>query len=237
MGYSCITKSSFWAAFHNQAILASNKTYSAGFNYNNRFGIKELGTRSAALIVPAGTTSVGAVYSYFGYPDFRRQSAGLACGMRISEKISAGVQVDYFSERTYGEYSNSQLLTFESGLLLQAGKNTVIGIHLFNPLPASLYNSLLPARIRIGAGTNLGTSLFAAAETEMSTGGKMILRTGVEYQTMKKVELRGGFSTENNSFSFGLGYLIDFVQLDIGFHTHEKLGVTSSASLIFRIKK
>jgi hypothetical protein len=47
--------------------------------------------------------------------------------------------------------------------------------------------------------------------------------------------LRGGFSTDNNSFSFGLGYLIKVVQLDIGFITHEKLGVTSSVSFIFKI--
>ena len=45
---------------------------------------------------------------------------GLACGMKLSDKISAGVQVDYFSERTSGEYNNNQSVTFETGLLVNS---------------------------------------------------------------------------------------------------------------------
>jgi len=70
----------------------------------------------------------------------------------------------------------------------------------------------------------------------MSSGNKVIFRTGFEYEAGKRLWLRGGFCTDNTSFSFGLGYLVKFVQVDIGFVTHEKLGVTSSASLIFKIK-
>ena len=70
----------------------------------------------------------------------------------------------------------------------------------------------------------------------MSTGGRMILRMGFEYETMKKLWIRGGFSTDNTAFSFGLGYLLNFVRMDLAFVTHEKLGVTSSASLVFEIK-
>jgi hypothetical protein len=41
---------------------------------------------------------------------------------------------------------------------------------------------------------------------------------------------------DNNSFSFGLGWMVKIVQMDIGFVTHENLGVTSSVSLIFKIR-
>jgi hypothetical protein len=229
-------RSSFWSSFHNQANLASYRSIAAGVNYENRFGIKELGIRSAALIVPAGKASLGAVYNYFGYSDFRRQSVGLATGLRLSEKISAGVQADYFSEHAYGEYNESEAITFEAGIVAEAGKNVRIGVHVFNPLPASVNKMKIPSRIRIGAGTTLGTSVFAGAEAEMSSGGRLILRTGVEYETLKRLWLRGGFSSDNNSFSFGLGYRLGFVQADLGFMSHEKLGVSSCASLIFIIK-
>ena len=69
----------------------------------------------------------------------------------------------------------------------------------------------------------------------MSSGSKLITRTGFEYEALKKLWLRGGFSTNNNSFSFGLGYLEKIMQADIGFATHDKLGVTSSVSFIFKI--
>jgi hypothetical protein len=61
MGYVCIMKKSFWSSFHNQASLAYNNSYSAGFNYQNRFGIKELGTSSAGLTIPAGKATIGGV--------------------------------------------------------------------------------------------------------------------------------------------------------------------------------
>ena len=233
--YVCIMKNSFWSSFHNQATLAYNTSFSFGFNYENRFNISELGTRSAGVVIPAGKASLAVVYSHFGYTDFKRDMTGLACGMKLSNKISAGIQVDHFSEKASGEYDNNQSVTCEAGLLITPSENTRIGIHIFNPVPNSLRKTSLPMSLRIGAGTYLNKSLFTGVEAEMSSGSKLIIKTGFDYEAAQKFWLRGGFSTDNNSFSFGLGYLIKVVQLDIGFITHEKLGVTSSVSFIFKI--
>ena len=235
-GYTCVMKNGFWSSFHNQASLADYNSFALGFNYQNRFNIAELGIRSAGMIIPAGRASLGALYSHFGYVDFNRQMAGLACGMRLSENLAAGVQIDYFSERTTGEYNNIRKITFEAGILISPSENIRLGIHLFNPVPGSLRKNYLPSSVRAGAGIYLSKILFAGTEVEMSSGNKVIFRTGFEYEAGKRLWLRGGFCTDNTSFSFGLGYLVKFVQVDIGFVTHEKLGVTSSASLIFKIK-
>jgi hypothetical protein len=235
-GYVCIMKNGFWSSFHNQALLASNNSLSFGFNYENRFNISELGTRTLGLIVPAGKASAGAVYSHFGYSDFSRDMTGLSCGMRLSGKIAAGLQVDYFSERITGEYSRNQYISCEAGLLIMPSEKTRFGIHIFNPVPNSLRKSPMPTSVRIGAGTFLNNSLFTGLEAEMSSENRLIVRTGFEYEAAKKIWLRGGFCTDNNSFSFGLGWLVRIVQVDLGFVTHDKLGVTSSVSLIFKIR-
>jgi hypothetical protein len=235
MGYVCIMKNGFWSSFHNQASLAYNNSFSFGINYENRFSIRELGTRSVGMIIPAGKASLGVVYSHFGYTDFKRDMTGLACGIKLSEKISAGIQVDYFSERASGEYGNNQSVTCEAGLLVTPSENIRIGVHLFNPVPNSIRKTYLPTTLRVGAGTDLNKLLFAGVEVEMSSGSKLIIRTGFEYEVAKKLWIRSGFSTNNNSFSFGLGYLVKIAQINLGFTTHEKLGVTSSVSLVFKI--
>ncbi len=235
MSYSCVMRPGFWSSFHNQASLPFNTSVSFGFNYLNRFNISELGTRTAGLLIPAGKTSLGIMYSHFGYYNFKRQIVGLACGLSLSENIAAGVQIDYFSEKTTGEYSNYQLVTCEVGALVRASDKVMIGIHLFNPVPNSLRKTVLPSSIRAGAGIELSNVLFAGAEAELSTCEKLIFRTGFEYEVLKKFWFRGGFSTENTSFSFGLGYLLKFCKLDLSFATHERLGITSCASLIFKI--
>lgn len=234
-GSACVMKGGFWSSFRNQALLAKNNSLSFGVNYENRFNLSQLGTRSAAVIIPAGATSLGLIYSHFGYSDFRRNMTGLSCGLKLSEKVTAGVQVDYFAEMTPGEYDDIHMVTGEAGILFSPTENSVIGIHIFNPVPDSFRKNYMPATLRAGAGTSLNNNLFAGTEAEISSDGNLLLRMGFEYETAEKFWVRSGFCTENTSFSFGVGYLAKIVMIDIAFVTHDRLGVTSSASLIFKI--
>lgn len=236
MNYSCVMKRGFWSSFHNQALLADYKSLSFGINYENRFNIPELGTRSAGAIIPSGKSVLGLIYSNFGYSDFMRQAAGAACGLKLSDKISTGVQIDYFGEKSSGEYGTRNSLTFEAGVIIIPDENIIVGIHFFNPLPNSIRKHYLPSSVRVGAGINLNEDFFASAEVQAATGRMLVLRTGFEYQYAKNFRIRGGFSSDNTSFSFGLGYNLKLAAIDLGFVTHERLGITSSASLIFKIK-
>jgi hypothetical protein len=236
IGSVCIMRDGFWSSFQNQAALAYKSSISLGLNYENRFSMKELGTKTAGIIIPVGKASIGVVYSHFGYSDYKRHMTGIACGLKLSDKISAGVQIDYLSEKASKEFNNSQSVTFEAGVIIRPSENTSIGVHIFNPVPNSIRKYNMPSTLRIGAGTLLSNILFAGVEAEMSSGSDLIIKTGFEYEAVKNVWLRGGYSTKNSSFSFGLGYLMKMAQIDFGFVTHEKLGVTSSVSLIFKIR-
>lgn len=233
MGGICLTLPGFWQYFHNQALLAYNDAYAASVNYDNRFNIKELGTRSAAITIPAGNTSLGVVYSNYGYKDFRRISTGLAAGMRLGDCLSAGLQIDYFSERTYGEYESYQTITFELGIAYNITEDVRIGMHIFNPLPKSILELNIPSAISTGIGANISEGLFLAAEITLITDNDIQLRTGFDYEIVKNLHLRTGYSTLNNSFSLGLGYKIRPVAIDIAFASHESLGLTSAISLTF----
>jgi hypothetical protein len=235
MAKVCVMNSDFWSSFHNQAGLAFNRSCSFGFNYENRFNLKELGIRSAGLIIPAGRASMGVVYSHSGYSNFSRQMVGLASGMTLSDLISAGVQIDYFSEKTISEYNNNQSVTVEAGIIITPSEDINIGIQIFNPVPNSFRKTDMPTRLRAGAGIRLSKELFAGVETEMDSGHKPVIRTGFEYEASKKFMVRGGFSTGNSSFCFGVGYLAGPAKIDLGFSTHERLGITSSVSVIFEM--
>jgi hypothetical protein len=224
-----------WSSFHNQAGLANNKSLSFGLNYNNRFSISELSTRSAGVTIPVGRASIGALYSHFGYSDFSRHAIGVACGMPLSEIVAGGVQIGWYNERSKGEYNNNQMLIPEAGIVITASENVKIGVHIFNPVPNSLRKTDIPTRLRTGAGVTLSKDLFAGVEAEMITGDKLILRTGFEYAAVKKLLVRGGFSTESSSFSFGVGYRAGQTFIDFAFLTHERLGITSSVSIVFEI--
>ncbi len=230
-------KPEFWSSFRNPALLSSFPATAAGFNYENRFNISELGSRTAGLIVPAGQQALGMIYSHFGFTHFNRQAIGIACCTDLYESLSAGVQIDYFLEKTSGEYDNVQSLTFEGGLFIRPSENISVGIHIFNPVPNSIRKRILPSSLRAGAGIKLNENLFAGAEAEMSAENKLLVRCGFEYEAVSNFLLRGGFSSENSSFSFGLGYEFNFMSIDMGFATHERLGITSCFSIIFKLKR
>ena len=206
MGYSCIMNNTFWSSFNNQAGLALNNDFSAGINYEDRFRIKELGIKTAAIIIPAGNSSLGIVYSNHGYSDLRYQTAGIATGLKLSEKINAGVQIDYISEKSFGDYADNSFLTFEAGLLILPTKDIKVGIHLFNPVPNSLRKYYMPSEIRIGAGYNISQAIQINAELEKDTRNPVVLKTGFEYEPVSKLFLRGGFNSKNSTLCFGIGF-------------------------------
>ncbi len=236
MGYVCVMKNGYWSSFHNQASLGYNDSFFFGFNYENRFSVSELATRSACIVIPSGKASMGAVYSHFGYDDFRRNMVGLASGIRLGDKIAAGIQLDYFTERASGEYYNYQSVTCETGILITPNENLRIGIHVFNPIPGSFRKYYMPVRVRAGVGSYLNKTLFAGMECEMTSGSGLVARAGFEYEVARNFRIRSGFSTENNAFSFGLGWVFRKLIFDLGFVNHERLGLSSSASMVFKIK-
>jgi hypothetical protein len=236
MGWSCVMKPGFWSSFHNQSLLPFNPSAAAGINYHNRFGISELATKTAAIVVPLENAGLGLIYSHFGYRDLARHSAGLACGLRLSEKISGGIQADFFAEKTAGEYRERRSLSFEAGLHIRLSEQASLGIHVFNPVPETLRHDRLPSSLRVGAGLILSSELKVSAETEMSTEGGPDIRAGFEYDPVRNMSLRGGFSSTGNCFCFGVGYELKPVQIDLGFSTHDRLGISTAVSLIFSFR-
>lgn len=226
----------FWSVFQNQGSLPTIRSVSAGVNYENRFFLSELSTRSAAMAVPAGKATIAGMYSYFGYADYRRQMVAFACGLPLSDRISAGIQIDYFNEQTYGEYSAWQSVTCEAGILIEATENLFLAMQVFNPLPNSIRKNEMPSRLKLDISGSLNAALQAGAGIEMSSGGKPCVSTGMEYKIYEGLSVRGGFRSEFTSFAFGIGYRAGPAVIDIAFCTHEKLGISSAASVIFNIK-
>jgi hypothetical protein len=237
MGYSCVAKPGFWSSFSNPASLASQKEPAAGICYENRFNISELGIRTAGLVIPAGTTTLGVVYSNFGYRYFSRHKAGLASGLNLSEKLAAGVQIDYFYEHVPGENNDRSRLTFAAGALFKASEAVRLGFRIFNPIPGSVRKHFLPASVEAGAEVVLGRPLSATAQAEIEEGKKMRISMGFEYAVRAGFKIRGGFTSGSSSFCFGLGYRVKSVSADLGFMVHDRLGVTSVASVVFNLNR
>ena len=232
MAYTTAATTGFWTSFHNQAALAHNHRFSIGINQDNRFGLAELSNKTFGLVIPTGHGSLGAVYSYYGYTEYSRHTAGLAYGMKFGRLLSAGVQADLFSTRAPGDYANTNELTFEAGILFTPTQSFSIGLHTFNPLPDSWRSTDMPAVITLGASYSWSDAFFTAVDLESADTGHNNVRFGMEYRAFGNFYARGGVMTNPGAVSFGVGDQGSVIQGNVGFITHRNLGLTPSLSLV-----
>ena len=235
MAYGTVSTTGFWNSFHNQASLAYINNLSFGLNQDNRFGLAELSNKTFGFILPSGHGSLGVVYSYYGYSEYNRQTAGLAYGLKLGRMLSAGVQADLFSTRTAGDYRNTNELTFEVGVLFKPIKQLSIGLHTFNPLPNTIRNHDMPTVVTLGAGYLFSDVFLTSIDLEASSSGHNNIRFGMEYQAYKNLYVRGGLMSNPAGLSFGIGYSGNVFQGNIGFITHENLGLTPSLSIVIQL--
>ncbi|MGC9342351.1 MAG: hypothetical protein ACP5E3_06605, partial [Bacteroidales bacterium] len=181
LAYATVATNGFWASFHNQASLASMDKWSVGLNQDNRFGLSELSNKTFGMIIPSGKRgALGMVYSYYGYTEYNRHTAGLAYGMKLGEKISAGIQTDLYSTRISGDYRNRWDLTFEGGIQIEPLDELILGVHVYNPLPTALHESDIPLVLRLGTSYRFASSFLAIAEMEKSDAEYTNVRVACE---------------------------------------------------------
>jgi len=233
MAYATVATEGFWSSFHNQAALGQYQGLAVGLNHESRFGLAELSNKTFGLIIPTGHGSIGAVYSYYGYSEYNRHTIGLAYGLPLGDKFHAGIQIDYYSTRQAGDYSNTTDVTFEAGIHYNPVEELVIGLHFYNPLPNAIRDHDIPTVITLGAGYLFSPAFMSTIEMEGSSDGTYSLKAAGEYSLFKGFYLRAGIMSNPVGFSFGVGFSGRFLQADLGFLTHEELGLTPSISFIF----
>jgi len=236
LAYATVSATGFWASFHNQAALAEMHKWSAGLNQDNRFGLSELSNKTFGLIIPSGKRgALGMVYSYYGYSEYNRHTMGLSYGMKLAEKLSAGVQTDLYATRIAGDYRNRYDLTFEGGLQYKPVDKLILGVHVYNPVSTEISERDIPLVIRFGASYHFASSFMLISEFETSDQTANNLRVAFEYEFIGNIFVRGGFMSNPLGYAFGAGYSGRIFQANLGFITHENLGLTPSLSLVIFI--
>ena len=233
---SAVTINTIWAVYHNQAALAHLNNASAGFYHERRFMMSQLSYQAISVALPVRGGIFAACYSSFGYSLYRETNAGLAYAKKLAKGFSAGIQIDYLHTYVAQEYGRSGTMTFEGGIMAEPFPNFLIGAHVFNPIRQSVPTQgeeKIPTVFTLGCSYRFFNKVFIAAETEKDLVHKAVFRSGVEFELVEKLFLRTGISTQPVSYSFGLGYALKKIILDIAITRHQILGYTPHFSMSY----
>ncbi|MEA2043664.1 MAG: hypothetical protein U9N85_14070 [Bacteroidota bacterium] len=237
MGGTGLIYSDIWSSSHNQAGLADIKGYGAGAYYSDRFQLSELGTAAFTLVAAAGKFGTfGLNYTQFGYELYSQNKFGLAYGKRLGKRVSAGIQLDYFTISQGGPYGKQGFATGEIGIQAEPIDNFYVATHVFSPWPVKISSSedlYVPTIFRLGTGYQFSDEVIVSLEVEKDIENSPIVRFGTEYEIFEQFFIRGGFSSTPAEFAFGIGYNFKNVQLDLAFKNHNTLGFSSHAGLSY----
>ena len=242
MGGTSVASRGLWAIQNNPAGLAHLDKLSLGLYYENFWFLPETAYKIGALALPTRFGCLGLSFNQFGSSKYNENKFGLAYAKDFGPYFQMGLQLDYLSIHTGNDYGKQSAVTFELGIQSQVTQKLRLGTYIFNPVSIRLEQSLnqekLPIVFRFGAAYQFTKDFVAQCEIEKNTERDGVsLRGGLEYEALKHFYLRAGLQTNPNLLTFGLGYTLRFVSIDVAAQLHQELGAAIQIGMIFSIGK
>jgi hypothetical protein len=229
-----------WSAFYNQAGLAKVKSIQAGAFFQSRFAMKELSYKGVAVALPTKGGTLAINYKSFGYSAFTSDKTGLAFAMPFGEKLSAGVQLDYYSVRIAEGYGNRRTVGVSGGFQFKLTQRFLLAGAIENPNRSKLSNfndERLPSIIRFGGAYTFSEKLKLVGEVRKPSNTNPQTSGGIEYKTSDSFVLRAGFNTFPATSSFGFGYNSKSFITDVAVAYNSWLGFSPQIALTYQVQR
>lgn len=237
MGNAFVSQYNVFSVFHNQAGLAKIDRTSVSLFYENRFLIKEMSISAGIITFATGSGNFAVQYNTFGLPQWGESNIGLAYSRFLSEKISAGIQLNYFGIKLPEENTTAMSVGFELGAIYQINENSYLGLHIANPYSPPIntisYSEHIPWRLNAGGHTQFTDDFLLSYEIEKIEDYPLNVKMGAQWEAAKGFYIRGGVNSAPVRFFTGFGYQSSFFTFDTAFSYYQYLGYVPSVSLIF----
>lgn len=233
MGECSVALEDFWSLNNNPAGIADFKNLQTGINYSNRFLMKELSTKSIAGLFPVYHGVMAVSMQYYGYSMYREMTTSLVYGIRLTQKIVTGVQLQYINV-AYGEgYGSRNHLTFGIGLQYNLTENMNLGVYIYNPVKERLGIDV-PFIFKMGMAYSFSKQLLTTLETEKNSFLPIWnLRAGIDYKPNKSFSFQTGLELVKEVFSFGFGYRWKNCMIHLSSLVNEQIGLSPQISVIY----
>ncbi|NOU46956.1 MAG: hypothetical protein HOO86_07840 [Bacteroidales bacterium] len=240
MGGASVSLSDFWSIQNNPAGMALQPSLSAGVFYENRFLMKELSLKGAAVVAPTRFGVLGLSFNQFGYTLYNENKFGLAYARSFGKLLRIGLQLDYQTTNIAENYRDASFVTFELGVQSTLNEKLSLGAYVYNPVRmeiADYPDESTPMVMRFGLTYSLTPEFIGVTEIEQNFQTKASLRVGLEYAIQQKFFIRTGISTNPGLLTMGAGIHFRQLQFHIAASMHQILGVTTQAGLVFQFAK
>jgi len=234
VAFSATATPGHWSCFNNQALLTDATGISVSASLENRFLLSGLSSKALSAVIASTPVPLGFVATHYGNGDYYCIFTGLCSAVTLMKGMSLGVQVDYISERSAGDYRDVSNVTFEAGVTLTLSSSLTAGMHLSNPLKP--LNSL-PSAVDAAIQWRQSDDLILTLGSSKGSREPLSVQCGISWRILDRLTIRSGYMSSPSAFSFGLGVRTGSLQTDAGFLVNSRTGLTSSVSLIWTVRE
>ena len=235
-----VSDSRHWTAFHNPALLGAVKKTELALQYENRFQLSELATKTVQAAIPHSLINTGISCAQFGSPHYQEWLVGCGWGRNFGDKFSMGVQFNYFT--SYFEASNRyrSAILAQCGLMAHLSPNFSLGFASFNPFQSNIQAELVVQRLP--SLFSIGTEYFVSSDLrwrvqldkELSTGYRFA--SGIDYVVLQIITIKlGVYQAHYLIPCLGLGVKTAAYGLSFSTELHPLLGLTPNVGLHYQL--
>jgi hypothetical protein len=238
MGYASSCHSDVWALTNNIAGLAKLESPVGGVTYHAIPSFNPFDRMAAVAALPVGWGVAG--ISSFRFGDDLYNEHVLSMGFANSFGLaSLGVKINWIQYRTKVAAPRTGL-TFSFGGIAALTPALSVGAHIVNinqPVLNDLTDERMPTRLMVGMALKLSEKLIVAAEIEEDLRQSPTLKSGIQFQALRKIAFRSGFNLHPEAAFFGLGFKVRKFELDYAVQWSYLFGLTHQATVTFALTK
>lgn len=228
-----------WSSTNNQASLAFIEQTAFGISYQNNFQQSELSLKSFNSGIHSKIGGFGVSVQQFGFSEYNENKFGLGYGLKMTSSVSIGVQLNYhLIHIAENQTNNKNGVSADIGLLAKPTKNLRIAAHISNISNTSLSGDTsekIPMHIKLGLGYSFSEKLLAVAEFDKNIDLKTNFKAGLEYHPIEPLYFRAGINSYDFKMSFGIGYNLKGLQLDLATSYQTYIGYITQISLSYAL--
>ena len=236
-----VSDSRNWTAFNNPAMLGYTQKIEAGVQFENRYLISQLSTKTVQFELPTNFVNTGLSFSHFGYSLYHEMIIGAGFARSFSDKFALGVQFNYYMAYFNASNSYRGALLPQVGLSVKLSPALNLGFNMFNPFQTNIQTEYvtkrLPSTFSLGSEYFFSTELVWRTQIDKEVSSNYRFATGFEYQMLQQFTIKlGAYGSDYLVSCIGFGLKTGLFRIDLNCDLHPLLGINPLASVkyIFR---
>lgn len=231
-----------WTAFNNPAMLGNLVQTEIGFQFENRYIIPELSTKSLQLGFASNLVNTGISFSHFGYSHYHEMLIGLGFARNFSDKFSMGVQFNYYTAYFAASNSYRGALLPQVGLSFQLSPVFSLGFNTFNPTQKNLKTEFtekrIPSIFSLGSEYCFSPELVWRTQIDKEVSSNYRFATGFEYLMLHNLAIKlGAYNSDYLVPCLGFSFISGRFLMDLNCELHPLLGLNTMIAIRYHFLK